>query len=33
MPRIVPHSAQKIHRHDHAPMITGMGMFTLKEQQ
>jgi hypothetical protein len=27
MSRIVTHSAQKIHRHDHAPMSTGMGMF------
>jgi hypothetical protein len=31
MPRIVTHSSQKIHRHDHAPMMTGMGMFTLED--
>jgi hypothetical protein len=31
MPRIVTHSSQKIHRHDHAQMTTGMGMFTLED--
>jgi hypothetical protein len=33
MPRIVSQRSQKIHRHDHAPMTTGMGMITLEEQQ
>jgi hypothetical protein len=31
MPRIVTHSSQKIHRHDPAPMTTGMGMLTLED--
>ncbi len=33
MPRIVPHSSQKIHRHVPAAKITDTGIFTLKEQQ
>jgi hypothetical protein len=33
MARIVAHNSQKIHRPDHAPMTTGMGMITLEERQ
>jgi hypothetical protein len=31
MARIVAHNSQKIHRPDHAPMTTEMGMFTLED--
>jgi hypothetical protein len=31
MARIVTHSAQKTHRHDHAPISTGVGLITLEE--
>ena len=31
MPRMVTHSMQKIHRHDHAPMSTGLEMVTLED--
>ena len=31
MPRMVTHSMQKIHRHDHAQISTGLEMFTLED--
>ncbi len=31
MARIVTHSLQKINRHDHASMTTGMGMLYLED--